>query len=436
MTYSRLRSILLFLLVLISLVQSFAIWHGDWLNHSEAGLSDLPTPSPVTSTSPQIQDAEAPYQIVLQTGKQAKYSVQLPGTSDYEDWMQQLASLSINGLKPVLQSNTATGFRAVRIEFGNSLDRTSLQQIVPSLANAAFPERTQTITLFQTGDSQPVMIDLSAPGEPDDYLGRTDINPSDFDGFITAAVTDDPWLLWNADAQSFLPLKSQSLKRYTWKSHQPSLMPLVHSFFVNPNALTRIQEQNGEILWTDGSRAVQWSKANGRLVFEDPNAASTGNAGTTNQLNTALSFIQNHGGGPSHLMPYGQNAQNSNLGATTYRLRPIVDGLPVLENSPVYQVTLDEGHVIEFQRPTMDQAVGTVHTKVNTMSGSKLLDVLQKQLKLPDANQWTLVYGYAVMANGGGHDELEPAVELTSPSGHDVEIDAVGGQVIKGGGAS
>lgn len=438
MTSSRVRSTLLFLLVLLSLVISYSIWHGDWLNRSEAGFADTTTAGTMSTNSPILATVEQPYQIVLQSGQpgvEAKFSVQQPGTTAYDDWLQRLADLSINGLKPALQSSADTASKTVQIEFGSSVERTDLQQLVPSLRNAAFADGIQTITLYQMSDGHAVMMELSSTGEPDVYTGRTDINPAEFSHLLTAAVTENPWLPWNLDTQSFLPQKPQELKQYRWTTHSPSVIALVHSFFVNPGALTRIQEQGGQVLWTDGSRAIQWNATAGMLIFDDPNAASAGGP-TTNRLAVALSFIRNHGGGPVNLLAYSEDTQSTNRNATTYVLRPVVDGLPVLENSTAFEVTLNAGHVTAYQRPTTDQAVGAELSKVKTMSGDALLTIIQKQLKLPDVKTWMLSYGYAVIPAGHGRDVLEPVVILTSPSGQQVEVNAVNGRLMKGSGAS
>ncbi len=305
MTASRLRSILLFLLVLVSLLLSFSIWHGDWLNPSEAGFSDLPSlTSSLTSSLPQMETTEVPYEIVLKTGRQPAYSVALPGTAVYQDWLQRLSGVELSGLKPMLESASSTAFSTVQIRFGNTLDRAALLQFIPALQNDAFAEQTQTVTFYEVSPGQPVMLELSTPDQPDHYIGRTDLTPEEFQGLIQTAVTEHPWITTGTSRiVGYLPAQPQQFVQYAWKTKPPATIPLIHSFFVDPNALTRIQEQNGEVLWTDGSRAVQWSQTSGMMTFDDPNATSTGGK-TANSLDVAVAFIQSHGGSLTNLIPF------------------------------------------------------------------------------------------------------------------------------------
>lgn len=435
MTASRLRSLALSLLVVVSLLLSFSIWHGDWLNRSEAAISDVTsTTSTTTSALPVMATTEIPYEVVLKTGKGPGYSVDLPGTNAYNNWLQRLAALSINGLKPMLQSGADTAPWTVQIQFGNTLDRTALVSLIPALRNDAFAEQTQTVTLYQTDPGQPVMLELSAPNQPDHYTGRTSMTPQEFQALLSTAAETNPWLLFDTSQVSgYLPEKQIRIHRYVWKSQQPATVQLIHSFFLQPNALTRIQEDTGDVLWTDGSRAVQWSPVNGTMTFNDPNAATTG-AGV-NSLATAVSFIQNHGGSRTNLVPFGPYAEQQSTHTVTYVLSPEVDGLPVLAADSAYQITLTNGHVTKYVRPTIDQSVGKV-TSAQTMPGFKLSDIIQQQFKPSQQSHLKLVFGYTVITNAAGKMRLEPAVDIIDNTGTEFEVDAVTGQVLKGGSGS
>lgn len=435
MTASRLRSLLLSLLVIISLLLSFSIWHGDWLNRSEAGLSGITTTPAVPMASlPMMSSTEVPYQMVLKTGKQPVYSVELPGSSAYNDWLQRLAALSISGLKPTPQSTADAAVSTVQIQFGNTLDRSAIVQLLPALRNDAFAEQMETATLFQTTPAQPVMLELSSPNEPDYYVGRTDMPPQEFQSLLDAAAASSPWVaLTTNQVTGYLPAKQLHMQRYVWKDSQPATIPLVHSFFTQPNALTRIQEGN-DVLWTDGSRAVQWSPLTGTMTFNDPNAATTG-SNNANDLEAAVTFIQNHGGSKTGLVPFGPYAEQQAAHAITYVLRPEVGGLPVLAEENTYQVSLTNGHVTKYVRPTIDESA-VKSTMTLTLSGGTLASIVSQELKSAHENHLELVLGYAVITDANDKSHLEPAVAVMNGTNIELEVDAVTGQILQGGGVA
>ena len=50
------------------------------------------------------------------------------------------------------------------------------------------------------------------------------------------------------------------MNQYVYNIRQPDVLPLVHTFFVNLQAISHIQQDANTSLWTDGSRAVLWDK--------------------------------------------------------------------------------------------------------------------------------------------------------------------------------
>ncbi|QQE78930.1 two-component system activity regulator YycH [Alicyclobacillus sp. SO9] len=424
MLLRRLKTLLLFLLAGLSLLLSYFIWHGSWLGPTEVGFSTSSGRS-TDSTTPTLQQVTRPTQVIVSTGKPAQNSVALPGSGEYNRWMTMLSTLSVSNLRLRSNFSPASVARSAVFKFGVTLNRDNVSQFVPSIASTAFTPPTSQIILFQqSSGAHKVQIALLAG--PQTYVGTTDIDPSHFTHIIGDEIKTNPWLMLDRSTYTLVPKQSYSVKKYTVSLEQPTLLLLVHSFFVNTQALTRIQENKGRVIWTDGSRAVQWNTHARQLTFEDPNAAS-GEAGQQGSVSAILNYLTNHGGIPKNSMvKLGENTYQ-----TSFVFQSIFNGLPILNTAQQYRISLDNGHIVTYQRPLINIA-GTSHSStVKTISSSQLTKTLASlNLSLQSV---TPQLGYDLKMKGSNTGILEPVYQIYADGELKATIDAVTGLVIKGG---
>lgn len=418
------KTLLLFLLAGFSLVLSYLIWHGSWLGHTEVGFSTASGRS-TDSTTPTLQQVTSPYQVKLTLGK-TEQSVALPGDGEYKRWMTMLNTLSVSNLRMHSNFSLTAVRRSAVFNFGVTLHRDDVSQFVPSVSSAAFTPQTNKIVLFQRSASQKIQLALLAG--PQTYVGTTDIDPAQFTHIISDEVKVDPWTTVNKSTNSLVPEQQLSLKKFTVTVQRPTLLPLVHSFFVNTQALTRIPE-DGRVIWTDGSRAVQWNTHTQQLTFEDPNAAS-GEVGQQNSVSALLNYLTNHGGIPKNSMVrLGQNSYQ-----TSYVFYSVFAGLPLLNTDQKYSIYLDNAHIVTYQRPLIHITATTHTSTVKTVSSGQLSKTLATlNLSLRNVRP---VLGYALKTKGHNTGVLQPVYQIFVNGELKATIDAVTGSIIKGGESS
>jgi hypothetical protein len=427
MTVTRLKTLALTLLVLISLVLSYMLWRGAWMNSSEPGLS-----APLareTSPYPRLNDAVAPVSIVVETSKPTGASLLVAGSDDYRRWVSLLRSIGLQRLRRGVAATPGTPVQSVVYHFGLQLQHTDLSQWLPALRLSPLDVSGNELELYQTSRRGPVMLAVSFGA--DRYTAETDLDPARFQQLVSGTITHSPWRVWGSEngQDSLVPARVLRMTRYVCRLSNPGLMPLVHSFFVNPQALTRIQEKKHNVIWTDGTRAVQWEPDANQLTFDDPNTTTAVSEQT--ELQTVVAYIRNHGGGPESA--YLFSADDRSLpGLHTYVLRPTMDGYLVFGTSQTHQVEVENGRVLHYQRPLRSLDGVLSKRTVTVMDGTQLAGVLRRIEGKSATRHYSVTLGYWPQAGSQNEVELEPAYRVSVDGVFAGVIDAVNGQVLEG----
>ncbi len=379
---------LLSILVLISFFLSYLLWNGNWRNTTEAGFATTSTLS--ASDFPRATEAASPYQILLSSSKLKKAAIILPSESSYEQWLTELSSIHLSDFHSVSHLPVHT-FSQVKFEFTQMLDKSYILKWLPNLSSAELPVRGQSILLYTLNQTSPVFISIQ--GDTTTYIGQTDLNASDLTQSITDAISRSPWVSLNGQGNDYVPASKYVMDKTTWKISYTSVLPLVHSFFVNPQILTRIQENTNTVLWTDGSRAVQWDKLSQLLTFEDPNI-NDHNLYQQSDLDTAMAFIRSHGGTPKEIAAFREDSQSELSGVSTYEFVRLLGGYPVYGTQLSYLIEVYEGHIVRFVRPLIDLSEQNAVVHENLLSPDMIRSIVNRNVKKQDLSNVELKLGY------------------------------------------
>lgn len=430
MTLARLKTALLSLLVLSSLVLSYMLWHGNWTSTAEVGLNALPTLP--TSLSPSAAVVTRPYQIVVSQAHPVKLSVFQPNSTAYTAWLRRLSGMRLSGLHQVPQWTMPRSANLVESDFGAVLSTRELLTWIPGLENSTFSVKASTAILYQTASGGPVNLVLtSATGS---FVAQTDIAAKQFDQWTSQEVKQPNWQVWNMANANFVPGGGVTMPQVVRQTTTVSVMPLVDSFFVNPQAVTRIQESKQSVIWTDGSRAVRWNQVQGGLTFEDPNVGATSPTGVSG-LDTALAYIRAHGGSPKDSILFSASTIFNGDNTQTYTVQTYVGGYPILDSLGNYTIELVNGHVLRYRRPLVELG-DTLSTKqVTVLSGKQLQAVLHKLAPSLPPQSVTVQLGYFAQPNGPATVVLTPVYNISQSGIPLWTLDAVTGTVLKGMGS-
>jgi len=425
MIWRRLKTFILVILVITSLVTSYAIWHGTWMVHSEVGVSEpqTSTPSP-TSPVPDLDSVIRPQQVVVASGQPKVYSVDLPGSSNYGQWMKMLDSMSVTPLRLVNSVSVSQTSRCAVFDFAVTVNPVQLTDFIPALATTAFAPATDEVMLFVKPPMDKVQFAIQTDMET--YIGTTNISVDKFTELIQGDVQSLPWHLLSDNPWSLVPQRPLAMPQYRCTLSQPKLSPLVNSFFVNTQVLTRIQENQGTVIWTDGSRAVQWDSQNQQLTFDDPNAVSAGPAPAMS-LSNVLLYVSSHGGIPQSSLVY----TNPSASEVNFYFVQTVAGLPILNPVQQYRILFEQGHIIEYDRPLVTIAGLKSLGAVKTVNYSQLTAAVNHAGY--DLGKVQVTLGYQLQPDGHDAGILTPVYDIENQGSLAAVVDAITGQLLEGG---
>lgn len=430
MLVTRVKSLLLIALVASSMVLSYMLWHGNWQNTTEVGLSGLSTLP--AATYPDAPTVTRPYQVVVTTARSTRYVVLVPGATDYTSWLRRISSLRLSGLHQVPAWTKPTIADSIECDFGALLSTAELLPWMPGLESSTFSLKASSVILYLASPRGPVNVALNS--QNGSFVAETDIGANQFSEWLQQSQADPAWLAWNQQVGNYLPGPNVMMAQLEYQTEAASVMPLVGSFFVNPQALTRIQESQQSVIWTDGSRAVRWDQGQGTLTFEDPNVA-TGNAPAQSNLMAALAYIRTHGGSPKDSVLFSQTSFFNGDNTESYTLQTYANGYPIFGMTGDYTIELQNGHVIRYRRPLLQLTQQVSSRPVQMLTGDALLKALKKLAPSTDPKNLTLEIGYVAQSTAPGTVVLIPAYNVSQSGLSLWSIDAVTGKLIKGMGS-
>ncbi|MDI9259685.1 YycH family regulatory protein [Alicyclobacillus sendaiensis] len=427
------KTVILALLVAGSVVLSYALWSGNLQGGAEIGLTQTQTIP--YSTSPALASTVEPYEIDIRAGD--AYTVARPGSAAYAAWTGLLMGLKAERPEPIAAMPSGSPASVV-FQFGIPLDPSVGRSWLGDLAASVGGINCRAIALnVGPGSTCTVVYEgMNAAGKPELVEATASLPAGAFMRQAERDVAEAPYNAWSDfEGESFVPVRGR-MTSYVYAFTEPSIMPLVQSFFVNPQALTRIQESKTVTIWTDGSRAVQVDRAGMTLQYEDPNASAA--PGHTEDYIAAIDFLHAHGGGPSDLLGFDLVGMLTvNLNGPSFSFAQYVDGYPILSNGADYNFQTDSGHVMEFDRPLWELTKPVRATSVPILGEDALAKALAKVTgaKTVSLSTFHVELGYwpSIQGTKPGQIRLLPIDYVTNASGGVWVLNAETGALIAGG---
>ncbi|WP_206885523.1 YycH family regulatory protein [Alicyclobacillus mali (ex Roth et al. 2021)] len=427
------KTVILALLVAGSVVLSYALWSGNLQGGTEIGLTQTQTIP--YSTSPSLTSTVQPYEIDVRAGDE--YTVARPGSAPYAAWTGLLMGVRAERPQPVAAMPPGAQASVV-FQFGIPLDPAVGRSWLGDLATSVGSISCRAIVLNAGPGSTCTVVyeGTNAAGKPELIEATASLPASAVIRQASRDVVAQPYAAWtDFEGESLVPIHGR-MTSYVYAFTQPSIMPLVQSFFVNPQALTRIQESKAVTIWTDGSRAVQVDRAALSLQYEDPNA-STAPAHTEDYV-AAIDFLHAHGGGPSDLIGFDLVGMLTvNLNGPSFSFAQYVDGYPILSNGADYNFQIDSGHVMEFDRPLWELTKPVQASSVPVLDEDGLAKALAKvtSAKTVSLSTFHVEPGYwpSIQGTKPGQIRLLPVDYVTNANGGVWVLNAETGQLVAGG---
>lgn len=422
------KTVFLGILVVASIVLSYFLWSMNLQEGSEIGFTQ--GPSLPISNNPTLQQATRPYEIDIKSHR-GNATVRVD-TSAYQYWTSLLGDVHPYDVSTIksLPSNVRN---EVLYPFGIEMNRTLAGHWLTNESLVLGNWQGRAAVLYTMGSSHVWYVAFI--GDEDTITAKTDLPYAAVVNRVREAVATAPVTTWNDfESQSSVPV-NLTMSEPTYIVKMPQTTLLVHSFFVNPQVITRIQQDANTVLWTDGSRAVQWDSKTYLLQYEDPNSSST--AFHSDPFLSAIDFLHVHGGTQSDIIGFDQiGTLVNNPNAPVYTFTPFVDGFPILMPNDNYNVDMDNSRVLDFSRPTWELSARISSKSVHVMNQAQLLQRL-KQIDPTDALasfHVELGYGVDTARLTSGQVTLVPIYDVLSSSGSEWMLNASDGKLFDGRG--
>ncbi|WP_373230332.1 YycH family regulatory protein [Cohnella sp.] len=352
------KSVLLFLLVVISLVQSYFLAYS--MPYMEAKVKtelDYVKTEPL-GTEENVENLIFPEQLVLHLGDD-KHTVFYPSTLPYYDLiLTKLQGREFKGMKRDLVNTVdwdqiRRENKGVELRFGRDIPFELLQRVFKIDDDFLFwRDSIDRIWIYSSKSSDEVRtFFFSADGSNVYESERADITIGDVEGYVGFGQYWDPYS--SEDGNVYIPDKPISrllrmevpFSRYTTEQMQDNL-------FFDPTTTRTIQDrQDGPQFYTDGKRGLKVEQDGIWMTYTDPVAPTNGENDIIDNVMAATSFVNQHGGWNEkyQLVKEIESESESIIRFQQYyREVPIVSGSSM--NFGYMQLTLQQGFVSSYNR--------------------------------------------------------------------------------------
>jgi regulatory protein YycH of two-component signal transduction system YycFG len=347
------KSVLLFLLVVVSLIQSYFLAYSmpfmeakvktelDYVKAEQLGKED------------NVKNLIFPEQLVIHLGDD-KHTVFFPNTLPYYDLIvdklkgrefKGMQSYPINSIdwEQVRREN-----KGVELRFGREIPFELLQQVFKIDGDFLFSrDSIDRIWIYSSKDSDEVRtFFFSADGRSVYESLRADLTIGDVEGIAGFGQYWDPYQ--SVDGQLYIPNKpiTRLLKmevpfsRYTIAQMQENL-------FFDPSTTRTIQDQ----FYTDNKRGLKVEQNGGWMTFTDPVAPSNGDNNVIDNVMAAIRYVNQHGGwNGKHQLVKAMESGGEGL----IRFQQYYRDVPIVSSSSMnlgyMQLALQQGVVSSYNR--------------------------------------------------------------------------------------
>jgi regulatory protein YycH of two-component signal transduction system YycFG len=351
------KSILLFLLVMISLLQSyFLAYSTPYMEAKVKTELDYVKTEPL-GTEDTVENLIFPEQLVIHMGND-KHTVFYPSTQTfYELIFKKLQVREFKGMQreavnSVDWDQVRRENQGVELRFGRAVPFALLQRVFKIEDFLFSRDSIDRIWIYASKGSDEVRtFFFSADGRNVYESLRADLTIGDVEGFVGLGQYWDPYT--SEDGKIYIPEKPITrllemqvpFKRYTTEQMQDNL-------FFDPGVTRTIQDsKTGPKFYTDGKTGLKIEQDGTWLSYTNPVAPTNDENNLIDNVMAAISFVNQHGGwnGKHQLVKeIASETESAIRFQQYYREVPIVSGSSM--NFGYMQLTLQQGVVSSYIR--------------------------------------------------------------------------------------
>ena len=331
----RLKTTLLIVLVVASLVQSYLLVYsfpqiGATVRTEQEYISPEQMGDPL-----RIDEVLYPEDMVLHMGGD-RHAVLYPETGHYIRIYDQITAGEYRSFQRIpytmrdwdeLRRNT----QGIELRFGGAMPVVLLQKTMQIdgdilflndsidriwLMRRNFPGRSAAEIYFFSADRETVYMAARSPLTADEISDLAGL------GSYLPAYT-----LWRGDI--YLPEEPLETNAYTFGYTTFSPQQMQRSLFFDPNKTRYLEDRSGQVIYTDGKRGLQLESGDTWMVFTDPVPMQDSVDNLADNVTAAVQFVNQHGGWDSRyrFVPGAVSEDGRNIVFQQYYERyPLIGG--------------------------------------------------------------------------------------------------------------
>ncbi|WP_018750402.1 YycH family regulatory protein [Paenibacillus sanguinis] len=295
----KIKSLVLALLVVCSLVQSFLL------------IYQLPGSNPVVKTendyirtenmgaSLEAETLLFPAQIVVHMGE-GRHTLFYPDSTFYNLIYSRLKGRQFDGFQRYAVDNVNwTEIRSqhigVELEFGGGVPIGLLQRVMQIAPDSLFDaESINRLLIYNTGTEDQVRVFFfSSRGDVVYEATKADLTMQDVQQQVDFGKD---WVPYTLEDGVYLPEQSIDMVQAGLGIGLYSTEQMQRSLFFDPSITRYIREKDGSEIYTDGKRSLQVRQDRNWINYTDPAAPSAGENSSSKNVLSAVDFVNQYGG--------------------------------------------------------------------------------------------------------------------------------------------
>jgi len=398
------KSILLFLLVVVSLVQSYFLAYSTPYMEAKIKTELDYVKTERLGTEEKVENLIFPEQLVIHMGDD-KHTVFYPSSQPYYKLiLEKLTSREFKGIQRV-SINTVDWDQirqedqGIELRFGRAVPFQLLQRMfridgdflfyrdsIDRVWIYASKGREEVRTFFFSSDGRYVYESLRADltiGDVEGYVG--------FGQYWDSYTTDDGSLYIPSKPITRLLSMDVAFDRYTTQQ-------MLDNLFTDPGITRTIQDRQ---FYIGGNRGLKIEQNGLWLSYTDPVASTEGDNDLVDNVMSAVSFVNQHGGwnGKHQLV----KESDSETGSAVIRFQQYYRDVPIVKGSSFnfgyMQLALRQGVVSSYNRSLVVLGDEVTNKEVRKLPGGEELHAIIDNLKSNGRNIEALFPAYKPIVN-------------------------------------
>jgi regulatory protein YycH of two-component signal transduction system YycFG len=374
----KLKSILLTLMIVSSLIQSYLLVFGE-PRHGAAKENEY-VEADVVGTRVSLDELLFPETIILHSGKET-HTVLYPNNRFYTLIFESLKKRTFDSFRRSSSITVSPEWEEIRnkqpgveIRFNEGIPFSVLKMLF--LLKGDLPldnELVQRIWIFTKDVKEDVKTYFLT--EYNTYEARADLNNKDIEGYVGFNELQPTYR--SKDGEIYLPDTAIEMTKFRVPYEPMTVEQFTKTLFVDPRNTRNFGNRDGSEIYTDGKRGLQIRNDQMWMSYTDPIPSVESRNDIKENLNSAVAFVNQHGGWN------GQFAvktipQTPMFGKQMFTFRQYFDSYPIMSEKPegfgLIKLVLQKGVVATYDRSMLSLGSRTLERSLTTIRGGKPLE--------------------------------------------------------------